>query len=169
VATGVQGHTRQFGGRSLDQALAGLQRTVRDWSGGTRIGDALRSFNMEWARRVLRRGPTVLLISDGWDLGDPELLTAEIARLKRSCFRLIWLNPLVGSRGYEPLTRGMSAALPHVDDFLSVRNMASLENLAAHLASLPSRKGRLARAVHRGSLWTRAAADGRGNEESPWS
>jgi uncharacterized protein with von Willebrand factor type A (vWA) domain len=81
-----------------------------------------------------------LLISDGWDLGDPDMLSAEIARLQRGCFRLIWLNPLIGSPGYAPLTRGMRAALPYVDDFLSVRDMASLEALAAHLDALPDRR-----------------------------
>jgi uncharacterized protein with von Willebrand factor type A (vWA) domain len=111
------------------------------WSGGTRIGEAIRSFNIEWARRVLSRGPVVLLISDGWDLGDPELLAREIARLQRSVHRLIWLNPLLGSPGYEPLTRGMQAALPFVDDFLPVHNMASLEALALHLNALSSERG----------------------------
>ena len=115
-------------------------RRVQDWSGGTRIGEALRTFHVHWGRRVLRRGPVVLLISDGWDLGEPEMLRREIARLQRSCFRLIWLNPLIGSPGYAPLTRGMRAALPHVDDFLPVRNMASLEALAARLEAMPDRK-----------------------------
>jgi uncharacterized protein with von Willebrand factor type A (vWA) domain len=161
--------TRQFVGRPPDHALSSFHDVVRDWASGTRIGEALRTFNMEWARRVLRRGPTVLLISDGWDLGEPELLKAEMARLKRSCFRLIWLNPLVGSPDYEPLTRGLKAALPYVDDFLSVRNMASLETLAAHLATLPSRGGRLVRPADRGSARARAGHDAGVPEESPWS
>jgi uncharacterized protein with von Willebrand factor type A (vWA) domain len=160
--------TRQFVGPSLDHALSSFHDAVRDWAGGTRIGDALRTFNMEWARRVLRRGPTVLLISDGWDLGDPELLKAEMARLKRSCFRLVWLNPLVGSPDYEPLTRGMKAALPYVDDFLSVRNMASLETLAAHLATLPSRGGRLVRPAD-GGMVPGGGHDQGAAEESPWN
>jgi uncharacterized protein with von Willebrand factor type A (vWA) domain len=78
----------------------------------------------------------VLLISDGWDRGDPELLRTEMARLQRSCHRLIWLNPLPGSQAYEPLTRGMQAALAHVDDFLPVHNLVSLEALASHLSRL---------------------------------
>jgi len=134
--------TRYFVRRPIDDALARMRDIARDWSGGTRIGEALRTLNVEWARRVLRCGPAVLLISDGWDLGDPDLLKAEIARLRRGCFRLIWLNPLVGSPGYEPLTRGMRAALPFVDDFLSVRNMVSLEILATHLEALPARSSR---------------------------
>jgi hypothetical protein len=128
--------TRQFGGPSAGAALVRVRDAVRDWSGGTRIGEALHRFNTQWARRVLRRGPVVLLISDGWDLGDPEALGREVARLQRSAHRLIWLNPLIGSPGYEPLTRGIRAALPFVDDFLSVRDMSSLESLARHLNSL---------------------------------
>jgi uncharacterized protein with von Willebrand factor type A (vWA) domain len=132
--------TRPFVGRPIDAALRRVRDVVKDWSGGTRIGEALRTFHVQWGRRVLRRGPVVLMISDGWDLGDPDMLSAEIARLHRGCFRLIWLNPLIGSPGYAPLTRGMRAALPHVDDFLSVRDMASLEALAAHLDALPDRR-----------------------------
>jgi uncharacterized protein with von Willebrand factor type A (vWA) domain len=128
--------TRQFADTRADAAMSRVRDAVRDWSGGTRIGEAVRTFNTHWARRVLRRRPVVLLISDGWDLGDPELLGREIARLQRSSFRLIWLNPLIGSPGYEPLTRGMRAALPFVDDFLSVRDMSSLEALAATLSTL---------------------------------
>ena len=128
--------TRQFAGIRADGALSRVRDAVHDWSGGTRIGEAIRAFNTRWARRVLRRRPVVLLISDGWDLGDPELLAREIARLQRSVFRLIWLNPLLGSPGYEPLTRGMRAALPFVDDFLSVRDMSSIDALAAHLNTL---------------------------------
>jgi uncharacterized protein with von Willebrand factor type A (vWA) domain len=117
-------------------AVQTVARHVADWGGGTRIGDALRTFNMQWRRRVTARGPVVLLISDGWDRGDPEVLRREMARLSRSCYRLIWLNPLLGSPSYEPLTRGMQAALPFVDDFLPVHNLASLEALAKHLNNL---------------------------------
>ena len=114
--------------------------SVPGWGGGTRIGEALRAFNVQWARRVLSRGAVVLLISDGWDRGEPTLLSREMARLQRSCHRLIWLNPLLGSAEYEPLTRGMKAALPFVDDFLPVHNLASLEALAEHLNRLPERR-----------------------------
>jgi len=119
--------------------FTGVARDVRDWGGGTRIGESLRTFNLRWARRVMRNGPIVLMVSDGWDRGDPALLERELARIRRSCRRLIWLNPLLGSAGYEPLTRGMQAALRHVDDFLPVRNLASLEQLANHLRKLPGR------------------------------
>jgi hypothetical protein len=82
----------------------------------------------------------VLLVSDGWDRGDPELLRREVARLQRRAWRLVWLNPLLGTPEYEPLARGMQAALPFVDDFLPVHNLASLEELLAHLASLDARR-----------------------------
>ena len=87
----------------------------------------------------MRNGPIVMIVSDGWDRGDPALLSRELARVRRSCRRLIWLNPLLGTAGYEPLTRGMQAALRHVDDFLPAHNLASLEQLANHLRTLPVR------------------------------
>ena len=133
--------TRPFLARSIDEALRRVHDIVKNWSGGTRIGQALRTFHTDYARRVLRRGPVVLLISDGWDLGEPALLQAEIARLQRGCAHLIWLSPLVGSPGYAPLTRGLRAALPHVDDFLSVRNLTGIEALAARLDALPLGSG----------------------------
>jgi uncharacterized protein with von Willebrand factor type A (vWA) domain len=128
--------TRQLRGRDADRALGEVARRVPDWSGGTRIGEALREFNFRWGRRVLGRGAVVLLISDGWDRGEPELLRAEAARLQQSCHRLIWLNPLKGAPDYEPLTRGMQAALPHTDDFLPAHSLGSLEALGRRLETL---------------------------------
>jgi uncharacterized protein len=128
--------TRQLQERNVDNALAEVGRAVPDWGGGTRIGEAVKRFNFDWGRRVLGHGAVVLIISDGWDRGKPDLLGREMARLQRSSYRLIWLNPLLGSPDYEPLTRGMQAALPHIDDFMPVHNLASLEDLAAHLLSL---------------------------------
>jgi uncharacterized protein len=128
--------TRQLKERNLDRALREVSRTVPDWSGGTRIGEALRTFNFEWGRRVLGSGALTLVISDGWDCGDVGVLREEIARLQRSSRRLIWLNPLLGSPEYQPLTRGIQAALPFIDDFLPVHNLASLKDLAEHLANL---------------------------------
>ena len=107
-----------------------MSRAVPDWSGGTRIGDALQLFHQHWGRRVLARGPVVLLISDGWDRGDPTCCGAAVARLQRSCHRLIWLNPLIGTSDYAPLTRGLLAALPYVDDFLPARTLTNLADLA---------------------------------------
>jgi uncharacterized protein len=105
---------------------------VVDWSGGTRIGACLAELNRMHGRR-LGRGATVVLLSDGWDRGDPELLGDEMARLSRCAHRLVWLNPLKAQPDYEPLTRGMVAALPHVDDFLAGNSLASLEELTALL------------------------------------
>jgi uncharacterized protein with von Willebrand factor type A (vWA) domain len=128
--------TRMLKNRPIDQAIERVSSEVQDWAGGTRIGESIQAFNQEWARRVLRNGAVVLVISDGWDRGDPELLASEMSRLQRSSYRLIWLNPLLGSPRYQPLTRGMQAALPFIDDFLPVHNLESLELLAEHLSDL---------------------------------
>jgi uncharacterized protein with von Willebrand factor type A (vWA) domain len=131
--------TMQLRARRIAEAVSAVARAVPDWSGGTRIGAAIRQFHHQWTRRALRGGPVVLLISDGWDRGDPEVLRAQIARLQRSCHRLIWLNPLIGTVGYEPLTRGLQAALPYVDDFLPARTLSNLADLALHLNTLSAR------------------------------
>jgi len=128
--------TRQLRLARPDAALAAVSRAVPDWSGGTRIGAAVREFHQRWGRRVLNGGPVVLLVSDGWDCGDPQELATEIARLQRSCHRLVWLNPLIGTFGYAPLTRGLQAALPFVDDFLPARSLSNLMDLATHLNAL---------------------------------
>ena len=128
--------TMQLRARRISEAVGAVARAVPDWSGGTRIGAAIRQFHQQWMRRALRGGPVVLLVSDGWDRGDPEMLREQIARLQRSCHRLIWLNPLIGTVGYEPLTRGLQAALPFVDDFLPARTLTNLADLAIHLNTL---------------------------------
>jgi uncharacterized protein len=126
--------------RDVDLALDEVGKSVRDWSGGTRIGESLNAFNRVWAKRVLGRGAVVLIISDGWEQGDPELLGRQMERLQKTCHRLIWLNPLIATQGFQPETRGLKAALPFVDDFLPVHNLHSLESLARHLESLPARR-----------------------------
>jgi uncharacterized protein len=128
-----------------DAAIAAASRSVYDWSGGTRIGAALRAFQQRW-RRALHGGSVVLLISDGWDRGDPRVLAGEMARLRRSCHRLIWLNPLLGPVDYAPLTQGLQAALPFVDDFLPVRTLRDVRDLALHLNNL---EGHTTRGHHR--------------------
>jgi uncharacterized protein with von Willebrand factor type A (vWA) domain len=128
--------TRELRTAEPDAALSAVSRAVPEWSGGTRIGRALREFHQQWAGRVLAGGPVVLLVSDGWDCGDPGELAAEVGRLQRRCHRLVWLNPLIGSIGYAPLTRGLQAALPYVDDFLPARTLTNLADLAVHLNSL---------------------------------
>lgn len=132
--------TRQLKNNDIETALENVSQVVPDWSGGTRIGAALKRFNFDWSRRVLRHGAITLLISDGWDRGDPDEMRTEMARLQRNCYRLIWLNPLLGSPGYEPLTRGIQTALPYIDDFLPIHNLDSLESLVRHLNKLDDRR-----------------------------
>ena len=132
--------TTQLRLRRPDEALAAVGRSVPDWSGGTRIGGAIKEFHQRWARRALTGGPVVLLISDGWDRGDPGELRDQIARLQRRCHRLVWLNPLIGTADYAPLTRGLQAALPFVDDFLASRTLTNLADLATHLNTLAPRR-----------------------------
>ena len=128
--------TRYLASRDVDDAIAHVTRNVQDWSGGTRIGDSLRTFNRQWARRVLGRGAVVLIISDGWDRGDVKVLAEEMARLHRNCHRLIWLNPLLGHEDYRPVTAGMRAALPYIDAFLPANNLDSLFALGHALESI---------------------------------
>jgi uncharacterized protein with von Willebrand factor type A (vWA) domain len=128
--------TRELRKRNVDEAIEQVVKSVDDWSGGTRIGEAIKTFNYVWSRRVLRSGAMVVMISDGWDRGDPKLLATEMARLQRSCRRLIWLNPLLGAPGYQPLTQGIRAALPFVDAFLPIHNLKSLEALADILSDM---------------------------------
>ena len=128
--------TRQLHNRSIEVALADAGRAVHDWAGGTRIGDAIKQFNYQWARRVLNQGAVVLIVSDGWDRGEIDLLACEMARLQRSTSQVIWLNPLLGDVDYQPLVRGMQAALPYIDRFLPIHNLASLEQLASVLKKL---------------------------------
>lgn len=135
--------TRTFKKRSVDAALSEVGQQVKDWSGGTRIGACLHAFNQTWAKRVLGRGAIVLVISDGWDQGQPELLSFEMERLQKSCHRLIWLNPLIGTPGYQPLTRGLVAAMPFIDDFLPIHNLNSLEQLVEVLGRLERRAGHI--------------------------
>jgi hypothetical protein len=141
-ATHLTRITMQLRRRNVDAAAAAVSRAVPDWSSGTRIGAAIGEFHRLWARRVLRGHPVVLLISDGWDRGDAMVLRDQVAWLQRSCHRLIWLNPLIGTAGYAPLTRGLLAALPFVDDFLPVRTLSNLTDLALHLNALAPRRAR---------------------------
>jgi len=130
--------TRQLRERRPDAALAHVSRAVADWSGGTRIGDALHEFNLRWSRRVLGRGAIVLLVTDGWERGDPALLEREAARLQRAAYRLIWLDPLSGTRDYSPDARGARALSGHADDHLAANTLDGL----ARIAELLGRVGR---------------------------
>jgi uncharacterized protein len=121
--------TRELAGRDPDLALERAAAHVTDWSGGTRIGASLSTLNREHGRRI-GRGAFVVLLSDGWDRGDPDELAAEMDRLRRCAHRVVWLNPLAADPRYAPLTRGMRAALPHVDHLLAGNSIRSLEALA---------------------------------------
>jgi uncharacterized protein with von Willebrand factor type A (vWA) domain len=132
--------TLQLKLKNIDSAVAEASSQVIDWSGGTRIGESLRSFNRRWGRRVLRRGAIVLVVSDGWERGDVRILRQEMRYLQHRCHRLIWLNPLLGKTTYQPTVSGMEAALPFVDDFLPVHNLQSLSALSIHLSTLGQRR-----------------------------
>ena len=121
--------------RDADRALREIASSVHDWAGGTQIGGALHVFNRRWARRVLRSSAIVIIVSDGWDRGEPETVTAEMELLRRRCHRIVWLNPLAGTAGYEPRTAGMAAALPFLDNFLPIGSVASLEELGKLLSA----------------------------------
>jgi uncharacterized protein len=132
--------TRALRQRDVNEALNEVAATVADWGGGTRIGECLREFNTRWARRVLARGAIVIIISDGWDRGDIDLLASEMQRLQRLSYRLIWLNPLLEAKHYRPQTIGMRAALPYIDDFLPAHNLKSLVQLVLALRSVERRR-----------------------------
>jgi uncharacterized protein len=127
--------THELTGRDHDHALERASAAVMDFSGGTRIGAALSELNRAHGRR-LGRGAVIVILSDGWDRGDPELLAAEMGRLRRTAHKLVWLNPLAAHPDYEPLTRGMRAAVPHTDELLAGNSLASLEQLAAILEEM---------------------------------
>jgi uncharacterized protein with von Willebrand factor type A (vWA) domain len=143
--------TRLMKDRDRDRALARVADSVNDWAGGTRIGESFRQFNHQWARRTLRTSGIVIVVSDGWDRGDPALVAAETARLRRNCHRLVWLNPLASTPGYQPLAAGMKAAYPFIDDFLPAGTLDSLERLGEVLGGASQGSAR------RGSASTHAS------------
>lgn len=126
--------TEYFRGSDIYEALDRIAEEVPDWSGGTRIGQSIHTFNEEWALRLVTKQTIVIVLSDGLDTGDATILEYEMERLQRRTGKLIWLNPLLGNEDYRPLARGMSAALPHVDLFASAHNLASLRDLGRHLS-----------------------------------
>ena len=126
--------TRELSSRDPDIALREAARGVHDWSGGTRLGDGLRAFNDQWGVRGMARGAVVVVLSDGWDRGDPEVLAEQMQRLRRVAHRVVWVNPLKVTPGYAPLARGMAAALPYVDEFVEGHSLAAMEHLAKVIA-----------------------------------
>ncbi|MFZ8959725.1 MAG: VWA domain-containing protein, partial [Paracoccaceae bacterium] len=139
--------TRHLRGRDVDAALAAAGAEAQDWEGGTRIGYCIDRFNRDWSRRVMGQGAVVLLITDGLDRDDPELLSSAMERLSLSSKRLIWINPLLRWEGFAPKAVGIRAILPHVDMFRAVHNIAALQGLAEALNARGdfNEKARLAR------------------------
>ncbi|MBA2357803.1 MAG: VWA domain-containing protein [Actinobacteria bacterium] len=131
--------TPELATRDPERALADAAKRVLDWTGGTRIGESLKAFNDEWGRRALTRGAVVVIASDGWERDDAALLGSEMARLARSAYAVVWVNPLKGNPAYQPLAGGMRAALPFVDRFLPGHNLASLDALAEVLTGIERR------------------------------
>jgi uncharacterized protein with von Willebrand factor type A (vWA) domain len=125
--------TRELSSRDPDEALSNAATRVSDYGGGTRLGDGLRVFNDEWGQRGMARGAIVVVLSDGWDRGDPDVLAEQMQRLHRVAHRVIWVNPLKVTPGYAPLARGMAAALPHVDAFVEGHSIEAIEELAAEI------------------------------------
>ncbi|WP_419925243.1 vWA domain-containing protein [Candidatus Poriferisocius sp.] len=134
IGTRLTRITRELSSHDPDRALGAAADAVSDWSGGTRLGDTLAEFNEMWGIRGMARGATVVILSDGWDRGSPEVMAEQMARLRRVTHRLVWVNPLKATPGYQPLAQGMAAALPHVDDFIEGHSLHSLERLADVLA-----------------------------------
>jgi uncharacterized protein len=126
--------------RDIRQALTEAARRVPDWSGGTKIGASLRTFNETYAPRLVDPRTVVVICSDGWDTGDVDVLASAMRALRARAGRVIWLNPLLGSPGYEPVTQGMSAAMPFVDVFASAHNVRSLRDLERHLREMRRRR-----------------------------
>ena len=131
IGTRLTRITRELSSRDPDAALRSASTAVADWSGGTRLGVTLREFNDSWGLRGMARGAIVVLLSDGWDRGEPEVLAEQMERLHRVTYRQVWVNPLKHTPGYAPLARGMAAALPYTDDFIEGHSFESLERLAA--------------------------------------
>ena len=127
--------TRDLATRDPDEALRRATARMLDFGGGTRLGKGLQAFNDEWGQRGMARGAIVVFLSDGWDRGDPELLSEQMQRLHRVAHKVIWVNPLKVTPGYAPLARGMAAALPHIDAFVEGHSLAAIEQLAAEISS----------------------------------
>ncbi|MGH9136686.1 MAG: vWA domain-containing protein [Acidimicrobiales bacterium] len=133
VGTRLTRVTRELSTHDPDIALGRAAGAVADWSGGTRIGDGLAEFNTRWGVRGMARGADVVVLSDGWDRGDPEHLAEQMRRLQRVAHRVVWVNPLKVSPGYAPLAKGMAAALPYIDDFVEGHSLDALERLVGVL------------------------------------
>ena len=133
-ATRLTRLTRALRADNPTLALERAGRLAQDWSGGTRIGESLKTFNDSYGRRGVARGAVVVVISDGWDSGDPDMLGAQMLTLRRLAHRIVWVNPRKAAPGFAPTTRGMAAALPHVDSFVSGHSVAALDDVLDAIA-----------------------------------
>lgn len=140
IGTRLTRMTKELHSRDPDSALAAASQRVHDWSGGTRLGECLKVFNDQWGVRGMARGAIVVILSDGWDRGDPEVLANQMQRLQRITYQTVWVNPLKVTPGYAPLARGMAAALPYVDAFVEGHSMAAMQELATVISSAAPRR-----------------------------
>lgn len=140
VGTRLTRITRELARKDIDEAIDRAADAVTDWSGGTRLGEGLRRFNRDWGQRGMARGAIVVILSDGWDRGNPEALGEQMQRLQRLTHRLVWVNPLKVTPGYAPLARGMAAALPFVDEFVEGHSLNALEELASIIGDAQDRR-----------------------------
>lgn len=127
--------TRELLSRNPDEALRRAGAAVPDWSGGTRLGDSLRDYNDDWGMRGASRGAVVVILSDGWERGEPSVIADQMARLSRVAHKVVWVNPLKASPGYAPLARGMAAALPYIDEFIDGHNLNALHELVEAIST----------------------------------
>lgn len=139
IGTRLTRMTKELNSRDPDLALAQASRRVQDWSGGTRLGECLRVFNDDWGVRGMARGAIVVILSDGWDRGGPEMLAEQMQRLQRISYQTVWVNPLKVTPGYAPLARGMAAALPYVDAFVEGHSLAAMEELSQVISGASAR------------------------------
>jgi uncharacterized protein with von Willebrand factor type A (vWA) domain len=139
IGTRLTRMTKELNSRDPDMALAQASRRVKDWSGGTRLGECLRVFNDDWGVRGMARGAIVVILSDGWDRGGPEVLAEQMQRLQRTSYQTVWVNPLKVTPGYAPLARGMAAALPYVDAFVEGHSLAAMEELSQVISGAKQR------------------------------
>ncbi len=144
IGTRLTRMTKELNSRDPDMALAQASRRVQDWSGGTRLGECLRTFNDEWGVRGMARGAIVVILSDGWDRGGPEVLAEQMQRLQRISYQTVWVNPLKVTPGYAPLARGMAAALPYVDAFVEGHSLTAMEELSQVISGASARGRRKA-------------------------
>jgi len=137
--------TRELAQPDVREAMRKAAEAVQDWSGGTRIGESLREFNDRWGQRGMARGAVIVILSDGWDTGRPEVVAEQVGRMKRLAHRVVWLNPLKATAGYQPLVRGMAAALPELDEFMAGNSLAALDAFLVVLKNAELSRGRVVR------------------------